>query len=104
MRGDYILPAQALTSGNVDYCCSLNNFCKVRGVSTEQKPGDLFTSVPDTCCMSSSIHIVTAGDQDPLSWDFPGGSVVKTLPSVAGIMGSPPGQGPGALWPKNKNI
>ena len=39
--------------------------------------------------------------------DFPGGSVVKTLPSDAGGAGSIPGQGakiPHASWPKNQNI
>ena len=36
-------------------------------------------------------------------WDFPGGPVVKTLPSNAGDTGSTPGQGakiPHALGPK----
>ena len=35
--------------------------------------------------------------------DFPGGPVVKTLPSIAGIAGSIPGQGAKishAFWPK----
>ena len=39
--------------------------------------------------------------------DFPGGPVVKTLPSNAGGAGSIPGQGakiPHTLWPKNQNI
>ena len=39
--------------------------------------------------------------------DFPGGPVVKTLPSNAGGAGSIPGQGaklPHALWPKHQNI
>ena len=39
--------------------------------------------------------------------DFPGGPVVKTLPSNAGGAGSIPGQGakiPHASWPKNQNI
>ena len=39
--------------------------------------------------------------------DFPGGPVVKTLPSNAGGASSIPGQGdkiPHALWPKNENI
>ena len=39
--------------------------------------------------------------------DFPGGPVVKTLPSIAGSAGSIPGQEakiPHALWPKNQNI
>ena len=38
-------------------------------------------------------------------WDFPGGPVVRTLPSSAGGAGSIPGQGakiPHALWPKNQ--
>ena len=41
------------------------------------------------------------------SRDFPGGPVVKTLPSNAGGAGSIPGQGakiPHTLWPKNQNI
>ena len=36
-------------------------------------------------------------------WDFPGGPVVKTLPSSAGGAGSIPGGGariPHASWPK----
>ena len=36
-------------------------------------------------------------------WDFPGGPVVKTLPSSAGVVGLIPGQGakmPHASWPK----
>ena len=40
-------------------------------------------------------------------WDFPDGSVVKTLPSNAGSAGSIPGWGakiPHALRPKNQNI
>ena len=39
--------------------------------------------------------------------DFPGGPVVKTLPSNAGGAGPIPGWGakiPHALWPKNQNI
>ena len=39
--------------------------------------------------------------------DFPGGPVVKTLPSNAGGVGSVPGQGAKILqasWPKNQNI
>ena len=39
--------------------------------------------------------------------DFPGGPVVKTLPSSSGSAGSIPGQGskiPHASWPKNQNI
>ena len=39
--------------------------------------------------------------------DFPGGPVVKTLPSNAGGAGLIPGQGakiPHALWPKHQNI
>ena len=39
--------------------------------------------------------------------DFPGGPVVKTLPSNAGGVGSIPGHAakvPYALWPKNQNI
>ena len=39
--------------------------------------------------------------------DFPGGAVVKTLPSSAGGVGLIPGQGakiPHASWPKNHNI
>ena len=38
--------------------------------------------------------------------DFPGGPVVKTLPSNAGGVGSVPGQGaktPHVTWPKNQN-
>ena len=38
--------------------------------------------------------------------DFPGGPVVKTLPSNAGGVGSIPGHAakvPYALWPKNQN-
>ena len=38
-------------------------------------------------------------------WDFPGGPVVKTLPSNADGAGSIPGQGTGilyALWLQNK--
>ena len=38
-------------------------------------------------------------------WDFPGGPVVKTLPSNAGGVGSITGQQaktPHALWPKKK--
>ena len=40
-------------------------------------------------------------------WDFPGGSVVRTLPSNAGVAGLIPGWGakiPRALWPKNQTI
>ena len=40
-------------------------------------------------------------------WDFPGGPVVKTLPSNAGGAGLIPGWGakiPRASWPKNQNI
>jgi len=39
--------------------------------------------------------------------DFPGGPLVKTLPSNAGGVGSIPGHAakvPYALWPKNQNI
>ena len=39
--------------------------------------------------------------------DFPGGSLVKTLPSNAGDVSSIPGQRvkiPHACWPKNQNI
>ena len=43
-----------------------------------------------------------------MTWgDFPGGPVVKTLPSNAGDEGSILGQGdkiPYASWPKNQNI
>ena len=38
------------------------------------------------------------------NWDFPGGPVVKTLPSSAGGVGLIPGQGakiPQASWPKS---
>ena len=40
-------------------------------------------------------------------WDFPGGPVVKTLPSNAGDIGSIPSQGAKishALWPKSQSI
>ena len=40
-------------------------------------------------------------------WGFPGGPVVKTLPSNAGGAGSNPHQGtkiPHALWTKKQNI
>ena len=40
-------------------------------------------------------------------WDFPGGPVVKTLPSSVGGAGLIPGQGakiPHALQPKKQNI
>ena len=40
-------------------------------------------------------------------WDFPGGSVVKTLPFNAGDVDSIPGEGakiPHDLWTKNQNI
>ena len=40
-------------------------------------------------------------------WDFPGGPVVKTLPSNAGGAGSIPGRGtkiPHASQPKNQSI
>ena len=43
-----------------------------------------------------------------MTWgDFPGGPVVKTLPSNAGGVGSIPGRGakiPHASWPENQNI
>ena len=42
-----------------------------------------------------------------MSWDFPGGPVVKTLPFNAGGAGSIPDWGakiPHALRPKNQNI
>ena len=41
------------------------------------------------------------------TWDFPGGPVVRTLPSSAGGAGSIPGRGakiPHALRPKDQNI
>ena len=50
---------------------------------------------------SRSIHVVANGK---ISWDFPGGPVVKTSPSNAGGAGSIPGWGakvPHALGPKN---
>ena len=40
-------------------------------------------------------------------WDFPGGPVIKTLPSNAGGVGSIPGQGAKishASWPKKQNM
>ena len=40
-------------------------------------------------------------------WDVPGGPVVKTSPSKAGVVGSVPGWGakiPHASWPENQNI
>ena len=40
------------------------------------------------------------------SWDFPGGPMVKTLPSNAGAVGLIPGWGakiPHASWPKKPN-
>ena len=45
--------------------------------------------------------------QERAWWDFPGGPVVKTLPSNAGGEGSIPGgraKIPHALQPKNQNI
>ena len=42
-----------------------------------------------------------------VKWDFPGGPVVKTLPSRAGGVGSIPGWGAGiphATQPKSQNI
>ena len=41
------------------------------------------------------------------NWDFPGGPVVKTLPSSAGDVGSTHGQEGKILcasWPRNQNI
>ena len=46
-------------------------------------------------------------DQKENLQDFPGGTVVKILPSNAGSMGSIPDQGakiPHALWPKHQNV
>ena len=64
---------------------------------------DLLHSVWQTLDPSTSLQIT----QLLLSWDFPGGPVVKILPSNAGSAGSIPGWGakiPHAPWPKNQNI
>ena len=45
------------------------------------------------------MYAETRQEQEQVSWDFPGGPVVKNLPSSAGDMGSISGQGtkiPGA--------
>ena len=57
--------------------------------------------------MAAMVLFPMASFSKNQSWDFHGGSVVKTLPSVAGVAGLIPGQGamiPGASRPKNQNI
>ena len=57
--------------------------------------------------MSFYIHFIQVPQILTFDWDFPGGPVVKTLPSNAGGMGSIPGQGtktPRASWSKNQNM
>ena len=47
------------------------------------------------------MYAETRQEQEQVSWDFPGGPVVKNLPSSAGDMGSISGQGtkiPGAAF------
>ena len=61
---------------------------------------------------NENILVYTRLDQNTYfqnnhSWDFPGGPVVKTLPSIAGGACYIPGQGgkiPHALQTKNQNI
>ena len=50
---------------------------------------------------------VTGWNQEIMPRGFPGGPVVKTLPSSSGSVGSVPGRGakiPHASWSKNQNI
>ena len=57
--------------------------------------------------MAAMVLFPMASFSKNQSWDFHGGPVVKTLPSVAGVAGSIPGLGamiPGGSRPKNQNI
>jgi len=57
--------------------------------------------------MAAMVLFLMASFSKNQSWDFHGGPVVKTLPSVAGVAGSIPGLGamiPGGSRPKNQNI